>query len=692
MARDQRYDILFEPVAIGPVTAKNRFYQPPHCNGMGQLRPHMHAAMRAVKAEGGWAVVHTEHVSIHPTSDMLGEVVQVLWDDDDIPALALMADAVHEHGALAGIQLAYGAYEIVNRFTREVPMGPEDLPVSPYDPVQARAMDKDDIRALLGWQAAAAKRSRSAGFDIVQVDANFSTAPFQFLSPRNRRGDEYGGSLENRARLLRELIEVTKDAVGESCAVTVRLIIDELIGPRGLTTEDEGKAVIAYLAELPDLWDIVIGTWAGDSPSSRFAPEAVHEPHLAGLKGLTTKPVVGVGRFTSPDTMAAQVRRGILDMIGGTRPSIADPFLPQKIEEGRIDDIRECIGCNICASNHFAGTPIRCTQNPTMGEEWRKGWHPERMPPKGSGDSILVIGAGPAGLECARALGQRGYAVHLAEAGRELGGRVSREARLPGLAEWARVRDWRLGQLDKLANVAIYRESRLTAPEVLELGFDHVVVATGARWRRDGRGRATQGAIEGSGGDHVLTPDDVIDGARPEGPVLVFDDDHYYMASVMAEVLRGQGLEVTLATPAAEVAAWTEMTLELERIHRRLDELGIHMVTHHTLAAIAPGKATLNHVHTEKSRSIAAASVVLVSARVPEDSLYRALASNADALSQAGIKSLSRIGDCNAPGAIVHAVYDGHRWAQALDADAGAPAVRRERPVVMRAGGAGVAA
>ena len=151
---------------------------------------------------------------------------------------------------------------------------------------------------------------------------------------------------------------------------------------------------------------------------------------------MTSKPVVGVGRFTSPDSMVAQIRRGILDFIGAARPSIADPFLPKKIEEGRLEDIRECIGCNICVSGDYTITPIRCTQNPTMGEEWRKGWHPEIISAKGSEDAVLIVGAGPAGLECARALGQRGYRVHLAEAGEELGGRVAKESRLPGLAEW----------------------------------------------------------------------------------------------------------------------------------------------------------------------------------------------------------------------------------------------------------------
>src|SRR5271156_6861309 len=165
--------------------------------------------------------------------------------------------------------------------------------------------------------------------------------------------------------------------------------------------------------------------------------------------------------------MVSQVRRGVLDFVGAARPSIADPFLPKKLEEGRAEDIRECIGCNICVSSDYTSTNLRCTQNPTMGEEWRRGWHPERIAPRGADGSVLVIGAGPAGLEAALAAAQRGYDVHLAEASSELGGRVTRESTLPGLAEWRRVRDWRVGQLAKLANVRIYRDSLLEPDHVL---------------------------------------------------------------------------------------------------------------------------------------------------------------------------------------------------------------------------------
>jgi dimethylamine/trimethylamine dehydrogenase len=684
MARDPRYDILFEPIKIGPVTAKNRFYQVPHCNGMGHANPRAHAAMRGMKAEGGWAVVCTEECEIHPSGDVTPYKEARLWDDHDIPALALMCEAVHAHGALAGCELVHNGPSCSNHLSRELPIGPSHQPVNGYDPMQARAMDREDIRAYRRWHREAALRAKRAGFDVIYVYAGHDLSlPMHFLQRRrNNRTDEYGGSLENRVRLFRELIEETKSAVGDRCAVVVRYAVDELMGPEGLTLE-ESQDIVGMLAELPDLWDVNVAAWLNDSTTSRFKPEGNQEPFIAFVKRHTTKPVVGVGRFTSPDTMVSQVRRGVLDMIGAARPSIADPFLPKKIEEGRLDDIRECIGCNICVSGDFTMSPIRCTQNPTMGEEWRKGWHPEIIPARRSNDEVLVVGAGPAGLECARALGQRGYRVHLAEASAELGGRVAKESRLPSLSEWIRVRDYRVYQIDKMANVEIFRASRLDAAHVREFGAAHVVIATGANWRRDGVGRTHGFAIPGFDAANVFTPDDIMADLRPTGPVIVYDDDYYYMGGVIAEKIRRHGLEVAIVTPADLVSPWTQKTLEATHIQRRLLELGIELLVKQDVVAFRGDHVELACVYTGRRSQRACGSLVTVTARLPEEALYLQLLADPEALATAGIKSVRAIGDARAPGTIAAAVYQGHRLARELDEPAvGEVAFKRELPTL----------
>ena len=681
MTRDPRYDILFEPVRIGPVTARNRFYQVPHCTGIGWTQPETLARLRGIKAEGGWAVVATEETEIHPSADCEPFHEGRLWDDHDIPAIALMADAVHEHGALAAIEIMHHGGSVANWGTRLAPMAPSHRPIIYNYPVQARAMDKEDIRNLRQWHRAAALRSKKAGFDIVYVYATHDLSiAQQFLERRkNDRTDEYGGSLENRARLLRELIEDTKDAVGDTCAVAVRICADELIGEAGLSRDGEARDVIAMLAELPDLWDVNISNWPNDSQTSRFAIEGYQEEYTSFVKQLTSKPVVGVGRFTSPDMMVSQIRRGILDFIGAARPSIADPFLPKKIEEGRIDEIRECIGCNMCVSSDYTSTNLRCTQNPTMGEEWRRGWHPEIIPPKKSDGSVLVVGAGPAGLEAALSAARRGYEVYLAETTDKLGGRVTQESRLPGLAEWARVRDWRVTQLQRMPNVSIYRDSALEAEHVLEFGARHVAIATGSVWRRDGVGRDSGFPVPGFDAANVYTPDDIMTGPDPAGgSVIVWDDDHYYMGGVLAELCRYTGREVTIVTPAAMVSSWTVNTLEALPIAKRIAQFGISVVTYSSILGWADGRAQLVSNLTGQTTELLADSLVTVTARLPNDDLFEQLR---DRWQEAGIASVTRIGDCWAPSTIQQAVYTGHKWARELD-ETPELLVPRELPMV----------
>lgn len=682
--RNPNHDILFEPMPIGPVTAKNRFYQVPHCNGGGYRDPSAAAEMRGIKAEGGWGVVFTEQCEMHHTSEITPFIELRLWDDSDIPQIRKMSERMKRHGALAGIQLAYSGVNGPNFYSREVPLAVSAMPIRTFtnDPVQARALDASDIRDLRRWFVNAARRSKAAGFDLVCLYGAHGFGIFQHFLSRatNHRTDEYGGSLENRARFVREVVADIREEIGEAMGVTLRLSLDETIGELGLSNA-ELRDFIEMNRDLPDLWDLAHGAWEDCSVASRFGEEASQEGLVKGIRELTDKPVVGVGRFTSPDTMARMVRSGILDFIGCARPSIADPFLPRKIDEGRAEDIRECIGCNICITGDMTMSPSRCTQNPTFMEEWRKGWHPEEMNPKGGSSSVLVVGSGPAGLEAAWALCRRGYDVAVAEAGEETGGRVARERKLPGLAAWGRVADYREYQLGQRDNVEIYRGSELDAAGILEYGFEHVCIATGAIWRRDGVGRQHVVPFPMDPAMPLLTPDDIMDGRLPEGDVVVYDDDHYYMGGVLAELLASKGCKVTVVTPSAYISDWTVNTLEQHAIHRRLAGMGVGIVLNRGVTGIAADHAVSECVYTGAADRHPCSAVVVLTSRVGNNGVHLDLKAREDEWADAGIRSVRIIGDADAPGPIAWATYAGHRYARELDGEGPGDALPFRREV-----------
>ncbi|WP_112312632.1 oxidoreductase [Pseudogemmobacter bohemicus] len=672
--RDPKYDILFEPLAIGPLVAKNRFYQVPHCNGGGYRDPSAAAAMRGIKSEGGWGVIFTEQTEMHHTSEITPFIELRLWEDKDIPGLRRMSDAMKTHGALAGIQLAYSGINGPNFYTKEVPLAPSALPIRTFtnDPVSARAMTKSDITDLRRWFVNAAKRSKIAGFDLICLYGAHGFGIFQHFLSRatNHRTDEYGGSLENRSRFAREVVADIRDAVGDTMAITMRVSLDENIGNLGFSNA-EVREFVEMNADLPDLWDLAQGAWEDCSGPSRFKEEAAQEVLVSGIRELSSKPVVGVGRFTSPDVMARMIRQGVLDFIGCARPSIADPFIPKKIDEGRVEDIRECIGCNICITGDMTMSISRCTQNPTFMEEWRKGWHPEKMNAKGDSQNVLIVGSGPAGLEAARALSLRGYDVALAEATTILGGRVARERLLPGLSAWGRVVDYRQYQISQRPNVETYFDSRLGAEEILEFGFQNVCIATGAHWRRDGVARQHVVPMEIDGAMALWTPDDVMAGKHRQDlsgkTVVVYDDDHYYMGGVMAEVMAKAGATVTLVTPSAYVSDWTRNTLEQGAIHLRLAELGVDIRLNTGMTAVRGASVEVNCTYTDRRQQIEADAVVMVASRLGDDALYNDLVAREADWADAGIRSVKLIGDAAAPAPIAWATYAGHRYARELD-------------------------
>ena len=338
------------------------------------------------------------------------------------------------------------------------------------------------------------------------------------------------------------------------------------------------------------------------------------------------------------------------------------------------------------------GGNIGCTQNATAGEEFRRGWHPERFEPADNADNdVLVVGAGPAGMECAIVLGKRGFRrVHLVEAGDDIGGIMRWIPQLPGRGQWARVLNWRRIQLGKLRNVEVLTGLRLDADGVREYGAEIVVVATGAHWSPVGLNRETHDPIAGADASlpHVLTPEQImVEGKTPPGErVVVYDSDGYFMGPDLAERLAVDGHRVDFVTSLDDVSPFSEETLEQVFLKERLHELGVAMHRSVALDEVEPGSVSGADEFGDPFR-LDADAVVLVTQRVSNDDLYLELRADRARLAAEGIEAVYRIGDCVAPQLIADAIFDGHRLAREIDCED--PAVPlpyvRERPVAAHA-------
>ncbi|MEW6438328.1 MAG: FAD-dependent oxidoreductase [Pseudomonadota bacterium] len=693
-----KFDLLFQPIKIGPKVLKNRFYQVPHCIGAGSDKPGFQAAHRSLKAEGGWAAMNTEYCSIHPESDDVHRVSARLWDEGDVRNLSAMTSEIHKWDALAGVELWYGGAHAPCMETRQTARGPSQYASEFETLTYCHEMDQDDINRVQEFYVEAARRARDAGFDIIYCYGAHSYLPLQFLSGYyNKRKDKYGGSFENRARFWIETLEKMRKAVGSDCAIATRFAVDTLLGEDGIEIERDGVKFVELADDLVDLWDVNVGDiaeWGEDAGPSRFYRQGHQLTWQKFVKQVSKKCVLGVGRFTDPEKMVEVIRNGELDVIGAARPSISDPFLPQKIKEGRLDDIRTCIGCNVCISRwEIGGPPMICTQNATAGEEFRRGWHPEKFPARGSDDSILVVGAGPSGSECARVLMERGYTVHLTDSAEKVGGYVNDVATLPGLGEWGYHRDYREVQLAKLlkknreSQVALGRK-RLSVEDVLGYGADKVVIATGAHWSANGTNCLTHAPVPGldaTRAANVLTPEDVFRGTKPIGKkVMILNADSYFMAPSLAQKLAQAGHEVTIAT-GVELGRYMHFTLEFPNMHRMLHELHINVLSDVWASRVEDGRVELYNIwgdgyqrqylgpgklprkpnSTHKWHDYD--TLIAVTGRSSNDTLFRQLKNKQDEWGANGIKGVYIIGDAWAPKLIADATFDGHRLAREIE-------------------------
>lgn len=659
------YNRLFEPINLGPVSVPNRVFQPPHGNAYGLNDKQ--TAFRAEKAKGGFGLIVQEYSKIHESTDVTPVDTGYLDSDETIEPQREMVETVNAHGAKMFVELWHAGATAPNYGSRQPPLSSSQNPSGNY--YTPKEMEHEDIREIVDAFGAAADRARRAGYDGIELHAAHGYIISQFLSPfHNNRDDEYGGSLENRMRFFREIIEIVDDNIGDDMALGARYTIDERVDG-GLTKDGEGLEILNQIGDDIDFWDVDIGV--KQSIDEMIAPSRRHGKNyqMDYVKKATDAvdvPVGGTGHITDPNDAERLLQEGYVDMVGMARQSISDPHWPRKAKEGKEDRIRECIGCNICVSQSRQGIPLICTQNPTVGRE--QDWPPEEYEEADDPKGVVVVGAGPAGLEASRVLGERGHLVHLKERERDVGGRVNFEAGLPGLAEWKRVRDWRETELDQLEMVEVHTGPRadMSYDDVRTYGAEIVVIATGAEWSRKGEISGSHQPVDGWDQDHVLTPKEAVESDLSNQRVVVFDEEGYNVSAGVTERLVDDN-DVTLVTPRTSAFQETLHTFERRTIYSTLYNAGVEFVPDHALKSIDEATVRATNVYSGDARELAADYVVFTTMRKSNDGLYRRLNDDLDELrAETEIEDVLAVGDCVSPRRIADAVYHGHEIARSI--------------------------
>jgi 2,4-dienoyl-CoA reductase-like NADH-dependent reductase (Old Yellow Enzyme family)/thioredoxin reductase len=648
------YPRLFTPLRVGSTELRNRIVFAGHGSRFVDWHTfHLNdrqAHYLAERARGGVGMIIQGSSMVHPTG-LAAAGVNEVWSDESIPAYARIAAAVHEGGARIFGQLSHLGRQGHGFATHRELWAPSALP-DPASRVVPHAMDRRDIEELVDCYRHGARRLATAEFDGIEVYLAHGYLLAEFLSPfSNVRTDEYGGSLENRCRLPLRVLDAVRKAV-PGLPVGIRVSAEEFV-PGGINP-DECNAILDHLLDRTqvDYISVSQSNYASidrmipdmSFPRAPFAPFAKHVRQVA--RGI---PVFAVARLVTPEQCETLLGDGTADAVCLVRPLIADPELPNKAREGRREDIRECISCNVgCRGGPHRGSPIACLVNPAVGYE--KQFGAGRIQPASRPRRVLVIGGGPAGLKAAETAAQRGHEVTLLEATAQLGGDVLVAARaMPYRDEFANSVRFLERQVRKLG-VHVRLNERATLESVTAARFDAVVVATGARPGRPD--------IPGARLPHVHTVHDAIDGPVLGHRVVVVDSGEAdWKCLTTAEALAARGHAVCIVSP---VTIGAEMdTFSKPPMLRRLRATGVRFVEHHTAVAVEPGRVQIREGLTGHTSWIDADAVVMSWYGVADDELARGLRADQ------GLE-VHVAGDCLAPRRAIDAIWDGFRIGLAL--------------------------
>lgn len=659
----QNFRHLFSPIRLGSTEIRNRIVSSAHAEMMADrhVPGDRFIAYCAEKAKGGVGMMITGVAAIHPTSvghpekEAGGTILQI-WDDRVIPHYRRLADEVHRYGAKILVQLWHGGINASSQDSYREVWGPSPVPSISYRDMP-HEMTHGEIAEIVDAFASAGARMKAAGVDGVELHAGSGYLLNQFLSPyTNKRTDEYGGDRDGRLRFVREVTAAVRGAVGKDFIVGMKLDADEYV-PGGLTIEDavynvkqlEPMGALDYFMSTCGIYHTLFMI----IPTMRM-PMGYADHLAAGIReAVEHTPVIALGRIKDAVQAEKLLADGIADMVGMTRAIISDPEMPNKVRTGRIEEVRNCVGCNQgCVGRLFVLRAATCIQNPAIGYERELGIG--TIKPAARRKKVLVIGGGPAGLEAARIAALRGHAVTLCERRTELGGQVAIHARAARREEFGDITRWLAREATRLG-CDIRLGVEMNADAVRSGGYDAVVCATGSRPQMTGFSTVAANVdhIPGVELGHVLSAEDVLLGSKPIGRhVAVIDDEGNYRAPVVAEHLAEMGHQVELITWMAAVFQDLAPTLEQGLYIESLLEhgAGLHAMTH--VKAIRANELQVYNIYSGKEWTMDGInSVVLCMHNRPNDELYRALSGH--------VPELHYIGDCRAPRRVLNAIYEG---------------------------------
>ncbi len=646
----QQFIYLYTPLDIGALTVKNRLVFLPHATGF--FTPEGLPEERQIRylierARGGVGLIIEGGPVVHPTSHTYA--VANGWDERIIPLWRRIADGVHEYGAKIFCQPHHVGNEIPGTHNRTATWAPSAVP-DPFGQMEIpKAMEIEDITELIAAYATVVMHAREAGYDGAELKAGHDGLLRQFWSPAtNFRNDDYGGSQENRMRLILEVLQAMRDVAGSDFVLGVRACLDEL-KPGGYNL-DEGLEICRRLAQSglvnyisADVATMVPGVHITDPPMSM--PLGCNVWAAAALREVIDLPVIAAARINDPVQAETILANGHADLIGMARQLICDPETPNKGREGRLDDIRHCMACNQGCFGGLINLDLRkvgCVHNPAAGYE--EELSPLSLRRATKTKKVMVIGGGPAGMKAAEIAARRGHTVTLYERREKLGGQVRIAAKAPNHAEFEEVTHWLHLQIEKLG-VAIKTGVNVTLDMVETEKPDAVVIATGASAVKPYH-------VPGAEQESVITTWDVHEGTASVGQnCLIFTEWRGCAAIGAAEILAGQNKRVEIVTPLLFVGQDID-PISIAPVYEHLLEKGVIFTPQTTLINIQGTLVTLLNVFSQQAEVREGVDTLVLSTPArANDELYFAL--------KGRVPEIYRIGDCLAPRKVDAAIYEG---------------------------------